>query len=118
MRLVRQPNGSSLCGQCCVAMVANVTLKEACAAVGHEKKRGTTTPEIVAALRKLGVHCADRLKRTAKHRTIPRRAIIATYSKRGSGHWMLAWDGEVFDPEGCYPNYEGWGITSYLEIYE
>jgi hypothetical protein len=30
---------------------------------------------------------------------------------------MLTWDGAVYDPEDRWPDYHGWRITSYLEIY-
>lgn len=35
MKLVLQPKGSSLCGQCCIAMLLNISLEEAIKLVGH-----------------------------------------------------------------------------------
>lgn len=122
MKLILQPEGSSLCGQCCVAMAAGVSLKRAKTAVGHE--RGTHTSEVVAALRILGVSCADRLRRVRRaNPVLPQRAIIAIHrpaseDRNGRAHWMLHWDGKVFDPGGRWPDgYQNWRITSYLEIF-
>jgi hypothetical protein len=127
MNLVRQPEGSSLCGQACVAMVAGVTLDESVSAVGH--KHGTYTREIVKALRALGVPCPDRLRRVSRVRPVlPQRAIVAVVKwatrpdgkrKQRRAHWMVAWDGVIYDPEDSWPAlYErnGWTITSYLEL--
>ncbi len=115
--LVRQPDGSSLCGQCCVAMAAKVSLKDAIAAVGHEKKRGTHTHEVIAALRKLGVGCSGKLKRVSRTKPIlPQRAMVVITTGKTRWHWMLVWDGVVYDPEGRWPDYHGWRISSCLEI--
>lgn len=35
MKLVLQPKGSSLCGQCCIAMLMDISLEEAIKLVGH-----------------------------------------------------------------------------------
>lgn len=103
-------------------MAAGVTLREAIDAFGHEKVRGTYTGEVVAALRRLGVGCGDRLKRVSKARVLPKRCIVCIQRQKESGrrylgHWMLYWDGVVYDPDGRYPEgFEKWRITSYLEI--
>ena len=52
----------------------------------------------------------------------PKRAVICIQmygndKRRARGHWMLAWDGDMYDPGGAWPHgYEGWRITSYLEL--
>jgi hypothetical protein len=121
IRLVTQPDGSSLCGQCCVAMAAGVTLDRAIEALGHRKDRGTDTREVVAALRSLGVGCADRCKRVSRQRPVfPAKAFLAV-NKPGvitpRCHWMLTWDGKIYDPSNAWPNYRDWRITSYLELF-
>lgn len=119
-RRLQQPSGSSLCGQSCIAMAAGVSLPEAIAAVGHQKTRGTKTAEVVSALRRLGVPCADRLRRVSRSRPVlPARAIVAIYHSSGTrAHWMLTWDGTMHDPEHLWPDYyRDWIITSYLEIF-
>jgi hypothetical protein len=129
MDLIRQPEGSSLCGQACIAMVAGVSLERAIAAVGHGRRGGTVTREIVRALRSLGVECAEKLRSVNRKRPVlPKRAIvnICKYVVRPDGkrkqrfaHWMVTWDGEIYDPGGAWPEVyreNGWTITSYLEI--
>lgn len=121
IRRLVQPDGSEVCGQTCVAMAAGVSLPKAVEIVGHD--RGTTTREIVRALRTLGVPCADRLHRLSRIRpTLPKRAIVAIYrpkedDRRERAHWMLQWDGTMYDPGNAWPDrYQNWRITSYLEI--
>jgi hypothetical protein len=120
-RVLIQPDQSSLCGHCCVAMAAGVSLDRAIEEIGHE--RGTYTRELVAALRAFGIGCASKLRRLSRIKPVlPKRAIVCIQrygdEKRSArGHWMLAWDGEIFDPGGAWPHgYENWRITSYLEI--
>ena len=124
MTSLRQPEDSSLCGQTCVAMIADVSLAAAIAAVGH--RRGTHTKDVIRALRSLDVCCADRLRRISRARpVIPQKAIVAIvqYVPRADGkrdqrlaHWMVSWNGVIHDPGGRWPNYDGWTMTSYLEI--
>jgi hypothetical protein len=127
MRLIRsrvqQPDDSSLCGQCCVAMAAGVSLDRAIEVMG-EDEAGTTTVEVVTALRALGVPCADKLKRISRAKPVlPKRAIFAIQRpkkerRKEANHWMLSWDGKVYDPGGGWPEwYKDWRITSYLEIF-
>lgn len=120
MTLVSAPTGTSLCGQACVAMAAGISLAEAVKAVGHEKAIGTETWEIVAALRKLGLKCADRCRRVSKRVPIypPRALLVIRTKNKKLYHWMLYWDGVVWDPREQYPNYDGWEVTSYLEIFK
>lgn len=123
MRLIRQPEGSELCGQACVAMAAGVSLKRSVEAFGH--RRATSTREVVNALRHFGLSCADRLTRLSRARpNIPRRAIVVIHrpavegERRSKWHWMISWEGQIFDPGGRWPDgYDKWRITSYLEIY-
>lgn len=124
MEPMLQPQGSSLCGQTCVAMAAGVSLESAIEAVGHARRRGTYTSELVGGLRALGVECASRLRLVSRLRPLlPKRAIVSMVVIKQSprearrGHWMLAWDGVIYDPEGMWPGgYTGWKLTSYLEI--
>ena len=121
MLRIQQPEGSSLCGQSCVAMAAGVSLDRAIEAVGHGSLRGTYTREVVAALRSLGVSCADRMRLVKRNLPVlPKRGIVAINQPgiiSGRFHWMLTWDGEMLDPAGRWPDYEGWRITSFLEIF-
>lgn len=125
-RHLLQPEGSSLCGQTCIVMAAGVSLERAIEAVGHEKLRGTCTREVIAALRSFGINCAGRCRPVSRHvPVLPKRGIVAirrdkdkaTHPEKRRHHWMLTWDGTIYDPGNQWPNYEGWRITSVLEIY-
>jgi hypothetical protein len=123
MKLVLQPEGSDLCGQACVAMVAAVSLRRAIEATGHE--HATTTGDVVGALETLGIECHGKLVRLSRKRpNIPTRAMVhicrsevISERRRAASHWMVSWDGKIFDPGGRYPQgFEKWKITSFLEI--
>ena len=43
-------------------------------------------------------------------------AISIMRPKGNRWHWMVTWDGVIYDPADRWPDYEGWRITSYLEI--
>jgi hypothetical protein len=101
-------------------MAAGVSLDRAIESVGHA--RGTSTRDIVRGLRALGVPCYHRLRRVSLNRPVfPKRAVLAIRDGRGRNewHWILHWDGQIYDPAGAWPErYERdrWKITSYLEI--
>ena len=98
-------------------MAAGVSLARAEKAVGHSG--GTTTGDVVRGLRALGVDCAFRLRRVSRTKPVmPRRAVVLITSRHPRReHWMLLWDGEIFDPGQRWPEaYRDWRITSYLEI--
>lgn len=120
-----QPEGSELCGQCCVAMAAGVSLSEAVKAVGHDG--GTYTRDVVRAFEKLGVPSAKRCRVLSRTKPVlPKRAMLVIHRPAKEGrrrydnwHWLLHWDGEIFDPGGRWgtEHYREWKITSALEIF-
>lgn len=120
-RLVLQPEGSALCGQCCVAMAAGVSLRRVIKLMG-DSPAGVGTAEIRLALDSFGLKCAPRM-RVVKDKLGPvqvRRALLHTVQRVPStvNHWTLLWDGGVFDPGGPYTAlYYPTTIVSYLEIY-
>ncbi len=124
MQLVRQPEGSNLCGQACVAMIAGITLQAARDLIYVDEDGGTHTKHLIKALRASGVECDDKLKRVSRKRPmLPARCIVAIHGpvcksyKRTRWHWMVSWDGVIYDPDGCWPElYKDWRVTSYLEI--
>jgi hypothetical protein len=100
-------------------MAAGVSLEKAIRAVGHGRAGGTTTREVVAALRKLGVRTADRCHPISRTRPeYPLRAILAL-RKNGHRkfHWIYYEKGVWWDPEDRWPRYDGWRVTSYLEVF-
>lgn len=120
MKLILQPPQSYLCGHCCVAMVAGVTLAQAIGTIGHLK--GTKTKEIVKALETLGIG-VNKLK-VGK----PPKGIVAIVKawpigqKKSRGwHWaVIDENGKMLDPGGgnlSHILYDArYKLTSYLEI--
>lgn len=124
MKHIRQPEGSSLCGQCCVAMAAGVSLDRSIEVIGHSK--GTWTPEIVRALRKFGVVCEEKCRRVSLKSSIPERAMLSikVAGSKGGIHWALVWDGLFYDPGRPEPSLTpllsyppNSRIVSFLEIH-
>lgn len=121
MKLIVQPMGSKLCGQCVVAMAAGVTLKKAIEVVGHE--RGTYPKELARALRRFGIKVPRNRLVRFRGGSLPRRCAIKVHLEDAKGqwtHWMLVWDGSIYDPGDHGKAY--WlnrnpRVTSYLEIY-
>lgn len=120
MRPLFQPSGSNLCGQTCVAMIAEVSLQRVCTVMGHS--HSTRTREIVTVLRALGIECSDRLQRISKQTRfpardpLPKRCIVhVVWDKPNGGyhrHWIVYWNGQIFNPD---PG-SGYRMTSFLEI--
>lgn len=118
IRLVKRPSEEYTCGQCCVAMAADVSLDRAKEAVGS-MKGATCAKDIIKAFEILGVPCGTKRKRMNKARPVlPKRCMVWIMSPKGrKAHWMLYWDGEMYDPDQCWPDgYQNWTITSYLPI--
>ena len=106
MNQVKQPPGTPYCGQACVAMVLGLNLAQAVELVGTHRKSGTTILELAPVLRAHGVECSARLFRISERRGLPPRAIVRMRSKKkkGWGHWVLRWDGDIYCPvEGKNP---------------
>jgi hypothetical protein len=111
---IHQPPGSSLCGHCCVAMVLGITLEETIKRIGYV--RGTKAKELALVLRIGGVACKSRRIRYTPRKALPKRALLALSrrSNRRKFHWVLLWDGWVYDPEFCAP----WLLTQYLSFFD
>lgn len=117
MIFMLQPKNSCLCGQTCVAMIAEISLEESIFVFG--KRSGTTTKNVINALRKLGISCGDRLLFAKKHEKPDVCMCVLHYKDCKSTHWTI-WDGDYYlDPAyGVLEKYgEGFRITSYLPIY-
>lgn len=117
MNLVTQPEGSNLCGQACVATITGIGLERAISVFGT---RGcTTTKQVVAALRKLGIPCADTLTRIKGQSKPPLCMVVLHFAGEKFKHWTVYHQGLYYDPSmGIGDTYsEGVRETSYLEIY-
>ncbi len=82
-------------------MILGVTLEEAVERVG---RRGLTkTRDIASALRKAGMGVPHRMVRLRKGVRFPERCLLKAVWLVGPGrrsHWILAWDGTLYDPLG------------------
>lgn len=126
MRRVYQPDNSKLCGQACVAMILNVSLMEAVTEFGHSHV--THAQDVIDVLRKWGFTTGDRCKRLSGdlrglklrdveswHDAFPKRCMLRIGCRGMAGsHWVLLWDGKVYDPARYAV--DGEFVTSYLEI--
>lgn len=122
MKLVMQPDGSSLCGQSCVAMLAGVSLDESIKAFGT--RGGTRTKQLAAALASFGIKACDHLTRIKLDTVLPEMCIVKMVwrSKAGKprGHWMVHYHGDYYCPSNGVLEYwlPEWGkITSFLEVF-
>lgn len=118
MRLVLQPEGSSLCGQACVAMLADITLDQS---ITIFKRRGATTPkEVVSALHALGIKCGDKLLLARNHEMPPICMAKLHFAwDTAHTHWTVYNNGTFYDPAiGIVKEYpEGVRLTSFLPIF-
>jgi ABC-type bacteriocin/lantibiotic exporter with double-glycine peptidase domain len=95
---IQQARTMPTCGQACLAMLAGVSLTEACLAVGH--RRGTKHHEIIKAARKLGLIPKTTLwQLAADHDALPANAILKQRRRgRKNWHWACVIDGVLHDP--------------------
>jgi hypothetical protein len=117
MKLLRQPEDSSLCGQTCVAMLAGVSLEESIKV--FDTKGGTKTKQVLATLKHFGVKCGDltRLKNGVKKSPI---CIVKLHFKDcDDTHWTVYNCGIYYDPDlGVVAGYPKEWVreTSFLPI--
>lgn len=101
MKYINQGFDNNLCGQTSLAMIANVSIDEACKAIG---KRGLTeTKDLVRGLMKLQVGFNEcRLKILKRNINLPKFALLLMRpikkQKKYWGHWAVLKDGKIYDP--------------------
>lgn len=105
MKLIRQKNRTS-CGQCCVAMVMDISLKEAIDLVGHD---GIMTDNEIYYL--IG---SDAPMTSGS----PPRGVVAIQKHKDPNgnreHWTV-WNKNItFDPANIGPNL--WPVYKYFEV--
>ena len=120
---VRQPIGSSLCGQACIATALDIPLDAGARLIGH--RHGTKPKELAAVLHASGFSCSGKRVRYRRGQKLPQRALLSVShsGNRRRFHWVLLWDGWVYDPErecpfeACEPIFAGTPtLTSFMEI--
>ncbi len=114
--LVRQPLRSRCCGQAVCAMLTGQGLHWECVQMGHAK--GTKPHELRSRLGRAGVRLG--CTQLTRYAPVPDRAVLRQSTKgRRNWHWLLIWDGVVYDPGHAAPRVlsdYGDQITSFMEI--
>lgn len=120
MKLILQPKGSSLCGQCCIAMLLDITIEEAIRLVGHDgissnedllnvletKYPNVKTNEFYGRIKNRNYKVKKSRTYLCKHRN-PK--------KEEQEHWTICYQGVIMDPSGrekkdLWPMYKYWII--------
>lgn len=112
IRPLKQPRGSRLCGQTCIAMLAGLSLDRVVNLVGP---KATTVRHLATALGRLGFETSGRLKFADNDSNLPSICIAQVkYPRRRNWHWILFVDGRGYDPSQT-PRLDGC-INAYLEV--
>lgn len=122
MRYLRQPSNRGVCGQTCVAMIADVSLDAAIKASGETG--GTHATHVIKALNALCVKCDQKLTRIKKDTRKPDLCMVILHLEDNEKHWTIFVRVEdkleaYIDPvAGVLRGYrEGIRETSYLQIH-
>lgn len=104
-----------LCGQACVAMLADVTVEEVVSVMKNDKSAGKK--DIEKALNYYGIKQAKTMTKADNDFILPKVCILKVLLPK-YGHWVLYYDGTYYDPEfgvmdELYPKAR---MQSYLEI--
>lgn len=92
---IKEPTGY-LCGQSCVAMLANVSVYEVINIVGTDK--GTSKQDLKKALDYYGIRYAPKSMKYAPETSLPELCIIRMILP-GYSHWGVYFKGFYYDPE-------------------
>lgn len=115
IKYIEQPT-AYLCGQACVAMLADVSVDEVIEVMQNDK--GTGKKEIERALNHYGIRQAKTMTKADNNSVFPKVCILKVLLPK-YGHWILYYDGKYYDPEFGLTDklYEKARIQSYLEIF-
>lgn len=112
--MIKQPQKSSLCGQCCLGTILNISLEEAIKLIGH--KHGTRT-------RELARHFKTNKDKLTKFTLYSYSLCRVHYGKEKNTHWVLWRNRQIYDPIigewiscGEWQETSGGRITSSIEI--
>ena len=115
IKYLKQPT-EYLCGQTCVAMLADVPVDEVIIVMQNDK--GTGKKDIEKVLNYYGIKQSKTMIKADNSSVLPKTCILKVLLPK-YGHWILFHDGMYYDPEfGLMGElYHKARIQSYLEIY-
>lgn len=115
MKLITQPN-DGLCGQTCIAMLAGVTLDDACE-IMHCRDWQASMGKMIDTLDYLGLAHSDTIHYTqGADVEFPECAILMEKMGRYS-HYLVYYKGTYFDPTmGILEHFDKANLVGYLEI--
>ena len=115
IRYIHQPT-EYLCGQACVAMIADVSVDEVIRVMDND--RATGKKDIEKALEYFGIAQAKTMTKADKSTPLPPVCILKVLLPRYS-HWVLYCHGKYYDPEFGLTDelYCRAKIQSYLELF-
>lgn len=97
--LVRQPEGSNLCGQACVATLANVSLEEACKAVGKRGRTRWTDVRLGLSKFQIDAQSINPVRTFQALFLLQRSGVFILKTQREKrGHYSILAGDLVFDP--------------------
>lgn len=115
IKIITQP-WDGLCGQTCIAMLADITLAEA-NNIMHCREWQANMGKIILTLDYLGINHANQIIYTqGKECELPKCAIIMEKMGRFS-HYLICYDGVFYDPtDGILDEFDLANMKGYLEI--
>lgn len=115
IKIITQP-WDGLCGQTCIAMLADITLQEA-NNIMHCREWQANMGKIIQTLDYLGInHSKEIIYTQGKKVTLPKCAIIMEKMGRFS-HYLICYDGIYYDPtDGILDEFDLANMKGYLEI--
>ncbi len=115
MQVITQED-DGLCGQCCVAMLAGVTLAEVITVMDCREWQATMG-RMISALNYYGIDHSDIIVYTeGRDVVLPKCAILMEKMGRYC-HYLVYYDGQYYDPNlGVLTSYDTGKLLGYLEI--
>lgn len=115
--MIIQPENTPLCGQCCIATLLNITLKEAIKLIGHS--HSTKRREILKHIPHKKIRYGKPKHRRPQNFTALCTAIPPHSNNVKNFHWLIFNNGKYYDSNiGVWWCCTMWEIVSYYEIKE
>ena len=115
IQYIQQPT-EYLCGQACVAMIANVSVDDVIRVMNNDKATGKK--DIERALKHYGIRQAKTMTKADNSTQLPPVSIFKVLLPRYS-HWILKNKKKYYDPEFGLTDELYWKakVHSYLELF-